>query len=69
MTGGAARPARSPRGSWIVWNGQPANVEGVLVAGQPLKLGGRLMGIEPAAVVAAAERAARRLRPAPGGSP
>jgi hypothetical protein len=41
----------------------------VLVAGQPLKLGGRLVGIEPAAVVAAAERAARRLRPALGGSP
>jgi 5-methylthioadenosine/S-adenosylhomocysteine deaminase len=62
----------APRGDWpaqIVWNGQPANVEAVLVAGQPLKLGGRLVGVEPAAVVAAAERAARRLRPALGGSP
>jgi 5-methylthioadenosine/S-adenosylhomocysteine deaminase len=62
----------APRGDWlaqIVWNGQPANVETVLVAGRPLKLGSRLIGIEPAAVVAAAERAARRLRPALGGSP
>jgi hypothetical protein len=32
-------------------------------------LGGRLTGVEPAAVVAAAERAARRLRPVLGGSP
>jgi 5-methylthioadenosine/S-adenosylhomocysteine deaminase len=55
----------APRLNWvnqIVFNGQPKNVEWVFVDGHPLKARGRLVGVHPEAVVAAAEAAAARIR-------
>lgn len=55
----------APRSDWlsqIVFNGQPRNVEWVFVAGQPLKKQGRLVGVNPAAVVAAAQSASERIQ-------
>jgi hypothetical protein len=54
-------------GSWLNWiaqivlNGQPANVDWVFVDGQPRKARGRLVGVDPARIVQAAEAAARRI--------
>jgi 5-methylthioadenosine/S-adenosylhomocysteine deaminase len=50
--------------SQIVFNGQPANVEYVFVAGKPLKAAGQLVGVSPPEVVRAAESAAQRVRTA-----
>ena len=55
----------APRVDWIsqlVFNGQPSNVEWVLVDGRALKARGRLVGVQPAAVVKAAEEVAIRIR-------
>jgi 5-methylthioadenosine/S-adenosylhomocysteine deaminase len=55
----------APRSDWlsqIVFNGQPRNVEWVFVAGQPLKKQGRLVGVNPAAIVAAAQKASERIQ-------
>jgi 5-methylthioadenosine/S-adenosylhomocysteine deaminase len=55
----------APRLDWInqiVFNGQPANIDGVFVHDRPLKAGGRVVGADPAPIVQAAEEAARRLR-------
>jgi 5-methylthioadenosine/S-adenosylhomocysteine deaminase len=55
----------APRMEWIsqiVFNGQPGNVEWVFVDGRALKARGRLVGVEPAAVVKAAEGVAARIR-------
>jgi 5-methylthioadenosine/S-adenosylhomocysteine deaminase len=57
----------APRHDWlaqIVFNAQPANVETVFVEGRPLKMAGRLVGMNPAAAVAAAEQVAARVREA-----
>jgi 5-methylthioadenosine/S-adenosylhomocysteine deaminase len=54
----------APRLNWIaqiVLNGQPANVDWVFVDGQPRKAHGRLVGVDPAPIVQAAEEAARRI--------
>jgi 5-methylthioadenosine/S-adenosylhomocysteine deaminase len=62
----------APRTDWlaqIVLNGQPANVEAVIVDGRPLKASGRLIGVSTTAAVSAAEAAARRIERARGGSP
>jgi 5-methylthioadenosine/S-adenosylhomocysteine deaminase len=42
----------------------PANVEWVFVDGRPLKADGRVVGIESAPIVQAAESAARRIKEA-----
>lgn len=55
----------APRSDWlsqIVFNGQPRNVEWVFVAGQPLKKQGKLVGVNQAAIVAAAQKAADRIQ-------
>ena len=55
----------APRFDWIsqiVFNGQPANVEWVFVDGHPLKARDRFVGVKPAAIVQAAEKAATRIR-------
>ena len=57
----------APRIDWIsqiVFNGQPENVEWVFVSGRPLKAKGRLVGVNEAAIVEAAETVAQRIRPA-----
>ncbi|MCJ0871990.1 amidohydrolase family protein [Streptomyces sp. AP-93] len=57
----------APRFDWInqiVFNGRPENVRAVFVDGRPLKLGGRLVGIDTDRVVREAESAATRLRAA-----
>ncbi|WP_272255807.1 amidohydrolase family protein [Streptomyces xanthophaeus] len=57
----------APRFDWvnqIVFNGRPENVHAVFVDGRPLKLGGRLVDIDPERVVREAESAATRLRAA-----
>jgi 5-methylthioadenosine/S-adenosylhomocysteine deaminase len=62
----------APRVDWIsqiVFNGQPANVEWVFVDGRALKARGRLVGVEPAAVVKAADEVAVRLRKFLTGAP
>ncbi len=55
----------APRHDWlaqIVFNAQPANVEYVFVDGRPRKEAGRLVGVNPAEAVAAAEQVAARVR-------
>jgi 5-methylthioadenosine/S-adenosylhomocysteine deaminase len=55
----------APRFEWIsqvVFNGQPANVLWVFVNGQALKRRGKLVGVDPRAVVEAAQKAADRIR-------
>lgn len=55
----------APRWDWpsqIVFNGQPANVDYVFVAGRMLKEKGRLLGVSEQDVIAAAEQAATRIR-------
>lgn len=55
----------APRLNWInqlVFNGQPANVDWVFVDGQPLKSGGRVVGVDPAPIIEATEVAARRIK-------
>jgi 5-methylthioadenosine/S-adenosylhomocysteine deaminase len=55
----------APRLDWInqiVLNGQPANVEWVFVDGQPRKARGRVVGVDSAPILQAAEEAARRIR-------
>lgn len=55
----------APRMEWIsqiVFNGQPANVEWVFVDGRALKARGQLVGVQPAAVVKAADEVAARIR-------
>jgi 5-methylthioadenosine/S-adenosylhomocysteine deaminase len=57
----------APRLNWInqlVFNGMPANVEWVFVDGQPLKAEGRVVRVESAPIVQAAESAARRIKEA-----
>ena len=54
-----------PRMEWIgqiVFNGQPANVEWVFVDGRALKARGQLVGVQPAAVVKAADEVSARIR-------
>ncbi len=58
----------APQVEWlsqIVFNGQPGNVEWVVVDGRPLKARGRLVDVDPAAIVREAEEAARRFRQEP----
>jgi 5-methylthioadenosine/S-adenosylhomocysteine deaminase len=55
----------APRSDWlsqIVFNGQPRNVEWVFVAGQPLKKQGKLVGVNPALIVAAAQKASEQVQ-------
>ncbi|GHB67774.1 N-ethylammeline chlorohydrolase [Streptomyces cirratus] len=55
----------APRFDWvsqIVFNGRPQNVDAVFVDGRPLKLDGRLVGVDTERVVREAEAAAGRLR-------
>jgi len=55
----------APRMEWIsqiVFNGQPANVEWVFVDGRALKARGQLVGVQPAAVVKAADEVSARIR-------
>jgi 5-methylthioadenosine/S-adenosylhomocysteine deaminase len=55
----------APRWDWlsqIVFNGQPRNVEWVFVAGQPLKKQGKLVGVSPSMIVAAAQHASDRIQ-------
>jgi 5-methylthioadenosine/S-adenosylhomocysteine deaminase len=55
----------APRSDWlsqIVFNGQPRNVEWVFVAGQPLKKQGKLVGVNPALIVSAAQNASERIQ-------
>jgi 5-methylthioadenosine/S-adenosylhomocysteine deaminase len=55
----------APRFEWvnqIVFNAQPANVEWVFIDGRPLKRKGELVGVDPKAVVEAAQKAATRIR-------
>lgn len=55
----------APRFEWInqiVFNAQPANVEWVFIDGRPLKRKGDLVGVEPEAIVEAAQKAASRIR-------
>lgn len=57
----------APRFDWInqiVFNGRPENVHAVFVDGRPLKLGGRLVEVDPERVVREAESAAVRVRAA-----
>ncbi|MFJ6718665.1 amidohydrolase family protein [Streptomyces sp. NPDC091259] len=57
----------APRFDWvnqIVFNGRPQNVHSVFVDGRPLKLDGRLVGVDTERVVREAEAAAVRLRAA-----
>lgn len=57
----------APRFDWInqiVFNGRPENVHSVFVDGRPLKLDGRLVGVDPERVVREAEAAADRVRTA-----
>jgi len=57
----------APRGDWIsqiVFNGQPRNVEWVFVGGQVLKKEGKLLGVNPAKIVKAAQDAAHRIQSA-----
>lgn len=54
-----------PRGDWIsqiVFNGQPRNVEWVFVGGQVLKSNGKILGVNPARVIEAAQTAAERVQ-------
>jgi 5-methylthioadenosine/S-adenosylhomocysteine deaminase len=50
--------------SQVVFNAQPSNVEWVFVDGRVLKEGGSLVGVDAKAVIADANRAAQRIRPA-----
>jgi 5-methylthioadenosine/S-adenosylhomocysteine deaminase len=55
----------APRFDWIsqvVFNGQPANVQWVFVNGQVLKRKGKLVGVDPRAIVEAAQKATDRIR-------
>jgi 5-methylthioadenosine/S-adenosylhomocysteine deaminase len=55
----------APRWDWlsqIVFNGQPWNVEWVFVAGQALKKQGKLVGVNPAVIVEAAQNASERIQ-------
>jgi 5-methylthioadenosine/S-adenosylhomocysteine deaminase len=55
----------APRVDWvsqIVFNGQARNVEWVFVGGQTLKENGRLLGVNPAKIVEAAQKAAYRIQ-------
>ncbi|MFD8638121.1 amidohydrolase family protein, partial [Streptomyces sp. NPDC059656] len=57
----------APRFDWvgqIVFNGRPENIDAVFVDGRALKLGGRLVDVDPDRVVREAEAAATRLRAA-----
>lgn len=57
----------APRFDWvsqIVFNGRPQNVHSVFVDGRPLKLDGRLVGVDTERIVREAEAAAARLRAA-----
>jgi 5-methylthioadenosine/S-adenosylhomocysteine deaminase len=57
----------APRCEWvsqIVFNGQPGNVEWVFIDGRPLKRKGELVGVDPGAIVEAAQKAATRIRQA-----
>jgi len=57
----------APRLNWInqlVFNGQPANVDWVFVDGQPLKAGGRVVGVDPAPMIEASEGDARSIKEA-----
>lgn len=57
----------APRGDWvsqIVFNGQPRNVEWVFVGGQVLKNNGKILGVNPAKVIEAAQNAANRIQDA-----
>jgi len=47
--------------SQIVLNGQPQNVDWVFVDGRPVKRHGKLVGVDPDAIVRAAQAAANRL--------
>src|SRR5262252_10705973 len=47
--------------SQIVLNGQPQNVDWVFVDGRPVKRQGKLVGVDPDAIVRAAQAAANRL--------
>jgi 5-methylthioadenosine/S-adenosylhomocysteine deaminase len=46
----------------IVFSAAPTNVDWVFVAGRPLKKRGKLVDVQPAAVIAAAEAATARIR-------
>jgi len=46
----------------IVFNAQPQNVEWVFVGGQPVKRRGKLVGVDPDAIVRDAQSAAGRIR-------
>jgi 5-methylthioadenosine/S-adenosylhomocysteine deaminase len=48
--------------SQIVFNGQPRNVEWVFVAGQPLKMRGKLVGVNSSMIVEAAQKASKRIQ-------
>jgi 5-methylthioadenosine/S-adenosylhomocysteine deaminase len=50
--------------SQVVFNAQPSNVEWVFVGGRVLKERGNLVGVDAKAVMADANRAAQRVRPA-----
>jgi 5-methylthioadenosine/S-adenosylhomocysteine deaminase len=50
--------------SQVVFNAQPSNVEWVFVDGRLLKERGNLVGVDAKAVMADANRAAQRVRPA-----
>ncbi|MFF1556135.1 amidohydrolase family protein [Streptomyces sp. NPDC058279] len=55
----------APRFDWVgqvVFNGRPENVHAVFVDGRPLKLDGRLVGVDTGYVVREAETAAAHLR-------
>ncbi|MFD6225885.1 hypothetical protein ACFWFZ_03235 [Streptomyces sp. NPDC060232] len=59
------RPELAPRFDWVgkvVFNGRPENIDAVSVDGRPLKLDGRLVGVDPGCVVREAEAAAGRPR-------
>jgi 5-methylthioadenosine/S-adenosylhomocysteine deaminase len=46
----------------IVFSAAPTNVDWVFVDGRPLKKQGKLVGVQPAAVIAVAEAATDRIR-------
>ena len=55
----------APRVDWIsqlVFNGQPRNVEWVFVDGQPLKAGGKLVGINPQSLFPTVEKTAKKVK-------